>query len=278
MTAHTRRLAMLPGAVSLSLILISCSGDSGPQPGTPAFDWGAAKQTYAAGDFAKTADNLDKVVASENEFTAKARPWLLVLESGMARGYMELADRYEAGARANKADPNAFRRSVSAYRAQAKQLSLHFAEVFGAQLKSKDDSVPLAFGYPAGSASPPLGLTRIATGILPSAGDVDAVQKQNIERGVLLAACAAAGAPDDPAKGQEVLKGPDAKVPRAVFVSAMASVLYEQSQLYGRQKLDDPDKVKILCTRAQEALKTIPETKDTKALNDKIEKTLKAKI
>ena len=276
MTA-TYRIAAMCAAISVNLILISCSGESGPQPGTPAFDWSAAKQTFAAADYAKTLDNLDKVTASDNEFTARARPWLLVLTSGMARGYTELADRYETGARANRADPATFRKNMSACRTQASQQALHFAEVFGAFLKGKDDSVPLAFPLPTGSAAPPLLLTRIATGILPSAADIDAAQKQNIDRTVLLAACAAAGAADDSAKAAEILKAPDAKVPRAVFVTAMANALFEQSQLYTRQKLDDPEKMKIFCTRAQEALKTVPESKETKDLNGKIEKAIKAK-
>ena len=100
-------------------------------------------------------------------------------------------------------------------------------------------------------------------------------QKQNVERCVLLAACAAAGAPDDPAKTQELLKAVEPKVSRAIFITAMASALFDESQLYTRQKLDDPEKMKILCTRAQEALKTVPESKISKDLGVKIEKTLK---
>ncbi len=276
MTATVYRIGAALAAISATLIFTSCSSDSGPQQGTPAYDWAAAKQTFAAGDYAKTVDNLDKVTASDNEFTAKARPWLLVLTSGIARGNMELADRYETGARANKSD-SSFRRNMSAYRTQASQASLHFAEVLAVFQKGKDESVPLAFSFPTGSASPPLMLTKIASGVAPTPADADAAQKQNIERTVLLSACAAAGAPDDTARAAEILKTPDAKVPRAVFVTAMANALYDESSLYGRQKLDDPEKMKIFCTRSQEALKTVPESKETKALNEKIEKALKAK-
>jgi hypothetical protein len=72
-----------------------------------------------------------------------------------------------------------------------------------------------------------------------------------------------------------VLKSGDAKVPRAAFVMAMGNSLYEQSQLYSRQKLDEPAKQKIFCGRALEALKMLPESKETKALNTKIEASLK---
>jgi len=275
MSVTAFRVAAVLAVFSTLLILSSCSGESGPQPGTPAFNWAAAKQTFAAGDYEKTVDNLDKIAASENEFTAKAQPWLMVLCSGMSRGYMELADRYEAGTRANKTDPTTFRRSTNSYRGQASRQALHFAQVFGNFQKTKPDNVPMAFGYPTGNPTPTLVLTKVASGILPAPADVEAALKQNVQRGVLLAACDAVGAHDDPAKAQAILKSENPQVPRAVFVTAMANALYDQSQIYSRMKMDDPDKMKMFCIRAQEALKTIPESKETKELNGKITKVLK---
>jgi len=275
MTATALRLGAVMAAISSSLVLTSCSTDTGAQPGTPAFDWNAAKQTAAAGDYPKTLDNLERIASGTNEYTAKARPWLLVLTAGMARANTEMADRFEAGARANKSD-SSFRRNMNTYRGQASSLSLRFAEAFAAFQKTTDDTIPLAFGYPSGSANPPLVMTRIATGIMPPIGDIEVAHKQNTDRDILLTTCAAAGANDDPAKTQEIMKAPDPKVPRAGFVVAMASVLFDQAQLYSRQKLDDPEKMKLFCARAQEALKTVPESKATKDLNAKIEKTLKA--
>jgi hypothetical protein len=261
-------------AISTSLILTSCGGDSGPQPGTPAFDWGAARNIAAAGDYVKALDNLERIASGTNDYTAKARPWLLVLAGGMARANSEMSDRFEAGSRANKTDTS-FRRNMNTYRAQASSLALRFAQAFGDFQKSKEESVPLAFAYPNGSANAPLAMTKIASGILPPIGDIDIAQKQNTERCILLTLCAAVGAADDPARAQEIMKAPDAKVSRAVFVTAMAGILFDQSQLFGRQKLDDPEKMKVFCARAQEALKTVPETKATKDLNAKIEKSLK---
>jgi hypothetical protein len=39
--------------------------------------------------------------------------------------------------------------------------------------------------------------------------------------------------------------------------------------------MDDPDKMKIFCSRAQDALKLLPASKQTDDLNKKIEATLK---
>ena len=47
---------------SATLILLSCSSNNAPEPGTPAFYWAAAKQTYAAADYQKTVENLGNLL------------------------------------------------------------------------------------------------------------------------------------------------------------------------------------------------------------------------
>ena len=56
---------------------------------------------------------------------------------------------------------------------------------------------------------------------------------------------------------------------------AAAKRLYEASDVYTDKKLDLPNKLKILSIEALGALKSIPETKETKALTDKIQKAMK---
>ena len=259
-------------------VLTSCSsGPAGPEKGTPAFYWQAAKETFVAGDNMKTLEHLDKLLAPDNEYAARALPWSLVVTGGMAAGFAELADHYELGARANKTDPAWFRRRVSEYRTQAKQLSLQFADRFAKVGQIKGDTLALAFGYPKGTATPSPQLTRVTNGIALPQADVDLALTHTLQRDVLLAACRAAGAPDDTAKGETILKDPEAKIARPVFQMAMAQSLYDLSQIYTPMKADDPDKMKIFCERADDALKTVPESKDTKALEAKIQKVLKKK-
>jgi hypothetical protein len=263
-------------AIAAILMLVSCAtGPAPPAKGTPPFYWDAAKQTYAAGDFLKTVENLENIVATENELTAKARPWLLVMLSGMSKGYAEISDYFEGGARVNKADPLAFRKHVSQTRSMAGRLSLRFAEVFTDFQKTTDETVPLAFPFPTGSAAPVVLLTKIGNGILPQANEVTSAQKSAVARSVLLSACRASGNPDDVAKTQEFFRSGNATVPRPVFLLAMVNSLHDSAQLYTRNKLDDPAKLKILCGRAEGALKSLPENKETKELGSKIQATLK---
>ncbi len=276
MTATAKRIAAILAAISANLILFSCStGPRPPQKGTPAFYWQAAREAYAAGDHLRTIQNLDSIVASQNEFTERARTWLLVMTSGMARGYMETADFYESGARINKANRLAFYKQVSNLRNGAGRMALHFAELIGDFRKGNEDPVVLDFPYPNGSASPSPILLKTGNGILPAETEMETAQKAGLTRGVILGVCRAAGAANDPAKAQAIFKAGTAKVPRADFNLAMAQALYDQSQLFVATKLDQPDKIKLFSAEAQNTLKTVPPSKLTKELDEKINVSLK---
>jgi len=273
MTA-TRFLRAL-GLVSGILALISCSsGPSQPAMGSPGFYWQGAREVIKTGDYMKTLQNLDNVLATDNEFTARALPWDLVLKSGVAQGYMEAADNFDLGAH-NSRDPSTFRRQVSTDRATASGLALQFAEDFGKLDKLKGDTVTLEFSYPPGNAAPVTQFTRVANGIALTPTETEAAQRHSVERGVLLATCRAAGATNDTAKTEELLKTGTATVPRATFMAAMADSLFRFSQLYSRNKLDEPQKRDALMERAQAALTGLPETKDIKNLKDDIQAAVK---
>ncbi len=264
--------------VSCALMLTSCSpGSDAVKVGTPAFYWSAAKETYAAGDYVKTVEHLEKLAETQNEFTARAMAWELILTSGMAKGYMELADNFEFGAKANRANATAFRRQMSAFRTYANTLALQFAHTYQEFLKTnKDPQIVLDFPFPTGSAIPSPQLTKIGNGEILSPAIVDDVRRAHLLTSVVLEACRAVGAPDDVAKAQEIFKASPAQVPREVFLLEMADALHEQAKLYTRAKLDQPNRVEFFTSQAVETLKQVPESKATKALSDKIQKTIKA--
>jgi hypothetical protein len=276
MSLTARRCFALLAIVSAFVVLTSCSsGPSAPKPGTPGFFWGAAKETFAAGDYSKTLDNLDNLLGTENEYTARALPWFLVLSAGTTDGYIEMAEAYDAGAHANRDDSSPFRRQVTEYRKAGGQMALRFAEKYGGTAKLPAGDVALVFGYPRGSAADLPMLEKVQKGMVPQAGDIEAIQTSVIQKNVLQMACEAAGAPNDSAKAQAVLSAPDAKVPPAAFQLAMAGALHKAAGLYARDKLDDPNKLQTLCQLAQNALKGVPESKASKDLAGKIQATLK---
>jgi hypothetical protein len=263
--------------ISLSLLLVACStGPTPPQKGTPEFYWQAATETFATADYLKTADHLDSIGRTENQFTNKAQLWRLVLTSGMTKAFMELGDNYEFGARINKANPTPFRKRVSNYRNMAAGLCLQFAETIRAFKQThKEAEIALSFPFPTGSAGQVPGLNKLSNGIFLSDVEQEATQKRMLERCILIAVAKSAGAGEDPAKAQALFQAGEVKVPRAVFMTAMANVLYEQSQLFTGLKLDKPDQLKLFANEALDTLKGVPETKETKALTAKIQAALK---
>jgi hypothetical protein len=265
-------------AVGFILMAAGCStGPEPPQPGTPAFLWSAAKTTYAAGVFLKASDNLSQIVKSDSEFTARAEPWLMVLSAGTAQAYMDLADNFEAGARANRANPTSFRRQATVFRSQASAVVLQYAETVRKFMSdNKSDSIALEFGYPTGNAALPVQLERVAQGMIVPDADVESLQTAMTQRGVLLSALRAVGADDDAAKGLGIFKTGDVKAPRPVFLTATARALVEQTDLFVPKELDQPARIAMLCDQAEAALKSIPETKETKELLGRIAKIRKA--
>lgn len=282
MTARQKQALIASALLALSGWMMSCTGGGPPPPakGTPAFFWNAAKETFNAGDYIKASDHLEQLAKTDNEFIARAQPWKLVLDTGMAKGYMELADRFERGGFANRTNPTPFRRQMSQYRIQAGQYAMQAAEtMFRFREKNKDPEIVLEFTYPTGSAAEIPQLNKIGQGILIQEAELEAVERRTTQREVLLMTCRAVGAPDDTAKTQELFKSPPVKVPRATFLLAFAEAFYDLSGLFGPKKLDQPQRLGVLCKEALAILKEVPESKKTKDLKAKIEKALKeAKI
>jgi hypothetical protein len=260
------------------LATVSCSkGPEPPKPGSPAFLWNAARSTYHSGDFVKTNENLQQLVRMESEFQSRARIWSIVMAAGIAQGYAESADGYEAGARMNRANPMPFRRETSQLRTLASASALEFAEAMHVFMDNdKAGEVLLAFDYPTGSAAEPPSLRKISAGQLIQDSERESLVRAMVQRGVLLTASRAAGSADDPAKTLETLKAGEAKRPRGEFLAAMAKQLYERSEMFGPKKLDLPNRERMLCQEALEALQaSSPQTKETKALLAKIQTSLK---
>jgi hypothetical protein len=277
MNATRNRRLFCCGVAAVGLLATSCStGPALPKPGTPAFDWSAAVEAYRIGDYLRTREMLARVTRTDNEYTARALPWGLVVSSGLARAFRELGDRYEVGARVNRTNPTAFRRQVTTARGSASGEALQFAETFHRFLEAnKDQSIALGFSYPIGNVAEPPQFSKIAKGMLLQPADMESLQRAMLQRGVLMGACLAVGAPGDPAKALELFKKGNVQVPRDTFLTVMASSLYEESQLFGPSKLDQPNRAKLLSSEAMEALKSVPPTKQTKELQKKIESALK---
>ena len=236
MSVTAKRSVILFAVVSVFMALYSCSGSSAPQPGSPGFFWMAAKGTFDAADYATTAGHLDDLLSKDDgEYAARALPWALVLTSGMAEGYMEAADAYQKGVKANKTGSEPLRREMVRYHDAASRLVLQYADKFESFNKLTLDSVPLAFAFPKGSAAEVPGLLSASTGAMPAGSLAETALQQSLQRNVILAACKAVGvsqrpveaAPRSPLRAQKC-RAPPSNWPSPIRCYSMAEMFSQE--------------------------------------------------
>jgi len=269
-------ISLLVLAALVALAGTSCStGPAPPRPGTPAFYWDAAKQNYKTGDIQKTEANLADIISTDNEFSARARAFEIVISAALLQGFHRLADSFEEGSKANKANPMPLHKQVITYRHYASAAALQLVQTTRVFLdKDKDPNVALAFDYPGGTAAEPPALKKVATGAMLPDGDREALQNAVLKRAMLLSVCHAVGAGEDSAKAADQFKG-EVLVPREVFLVELAKTFDEQSDLFGPKNMAEPDHQKLMLQQALNILKGVPETKDTKALAARLQVSLK---
>src|SRR5215469_14234195 len=89
--------SVLPIAAA-GLMMVACSSGPPPiKPGSPAFFWAVAGESYRTGDLLKTQSTLRELSQGDNEFSGRARIWHLVVSAGVMKGLSDLADAYQAG-------------------------------------------------------------------------------------------------------------------------------------------------------------------------------------
>lgn len=265
----------LPSVLMIVTPLVFAGCSSGPppiKPGSPAFFWAVARESYRTGDLLKTQSTLLELSKGESEFAERARIWHLVVSAGVMKGLDDLADAYQSG---SDVTPIGFRKEAATLRGLAASAALEFTQaVFEAQ-NDKAAMVHLAFGFPPGEAASPRRLETISGGTWLGDVERESLQRAVLQRGVILAAAAAVGKPGDPEAARAVFQGPDVPVAREAFYFGMAKLLFEGSDLFGPKRLDRPERQMVMCREAIETLGALPETKETKDLAAEIQAAVK---
>jgi hypothetical protein len=263
-----------------SLTLLSCSSSTNApapaRPGTPQFTWGVARQAYQVGDYDKAASSLSQLAGSENPYKEKAAPWALLLSASVAKGNMDLAEQYQAGAKANRNQSGGFRKEISILKNAAGAAALQSAEIIHKYLEGKiPDSIPLGFGDPGGSLEPPTEIGKMLKGIYPPDAERENIRKAMIIRAMLRMTCKVTDAGEDAGKARQLLAQADPSVPKGTYFLTIAGALNDISEVYSSKNLDDPNRQAVVLREALEALKLAPQNKASKDLTAKINATLK---
>ncbi len=271
----TRSIWSCGALTALALVLGACgsspSGSKSVKPGTPAAFWAAAQQAQQKGDYVAVEKNLDRVAGTENEFTLRARIWLLAVESGVARANMEWADALDAGRKVARANQSAFLKLSSDARTVASQNALSFADNGHSLLAAKDAEFAVVFPAPPGDKEKPAGLEKITKGVLPPDAEQAALFTKLTQRGVLQSVTRLLSPDGD----LDTTKPVDAKVKRAALLSYYAGEAVELAELYGAKKLNYAGRAKMLYAEAQSALAGVEASPAKTKLSKRIEEALK---
>jgi len=258
-------------------VATGCSSGPPPiKPGTPAFSWAVAKDSYRAGDLVTTDATLVDLGQTDSPFAAPARVWQIVVSAGLTNGYTELANAYDAGGGANPAKAVTFRRQANSLRSMAATTALEFAQAIHTMAQTDQNAkVLLAFGFPPGDAAAPDTLAKLSGGNWLSDSDRESLLRAMLQRGVLLAASGAVGSSGDAVKAEAVFQTAAVRIPRETFLYGMAKLLYQESDLFGPMGMDRQDRFILMCRAAAETLQAIPQSKEAEELATEIQATLK---
>lgn len=247
--SHRVRLLI---AAAVCVLLVACSGgEAGPQPGSPEWNWAAAVDNVAVGDYGKADEQIEAVAKSDGELAAKATLWRAALLIGLTTGYDALVDAYVDGQNANQKQVADFQNAINAYRRQSRQSAIDFVEGIGAVKKAIDgkESVVLEFPLPDGSSSESPILSTVVSGRPPrtdgAPSESTTLESQTLTRAILLTAAELSGAGDDVEKLRSSFGSGGATVSRSDFEVSLARHLLDTSTMFDREGLNEP-KVRTL--------------------------------
>lgn len=260
------------GMAAAAILASGCAGPAPIKPGSPAFFWAVANESYRTGDLLKTDATLVELAAGNHEFAARAEIWQMAISAGVSRGLWELADAYQAG---SQVTPAGFRSEASRLRSLAANITLEFTQAVRNSCEIPDGSVELAFGFPPGSSTRPPDLARVSSGTWLPDADREALERAMMTRGVIEAVSSAVGSPKDPSGAQRAFQTRPMQVPRQTFFYQMASLLYQQAGLFDAKHIDRPDRQMVMYTVALAALSSIDQADDAEALAARIHESIK---
>lgn len=255
---------------ALAALLAACNtGPEPPKPGSPAYNWEAAQRAYKGGDYLKATDLLVQLGKTDNDFSARARPWALVMSIGTAKAYMELAEKFEEGAKAAKTNPAQFRSRIVGYKAKATGAGMQAVETarrFSAAGEAKD--VVFVFTPPEAPLDDPPQLAKVVKGQPMPEAEIGVLERTVLKREILRQACIALNAAKDPAKARAAYQNNEAR-PEA-FPFMLGKGLYDVAQIFGLKKLNQPTRViKALYDETGKAFAQVKDNKEAKEIAKK---------
>jgi hypothetical protein len=277
--------AFLPSSslavAALALCLVSCGGTQGPakvKPGSPAFFWANAQESVKKGNFAEASDQLDKLTGKDGEFRDRAETLQIVIATGLARGEMEWAGVWDDGSKSARARHLEFLKTGASLRHSVHQRVMRAAEITHKRLKElQATDLALPVTLPVLVTDLPVEAERVMKGVALQPSEQAPALLHLQQRGALQSFAEFTGAGKDIGKARDLLSKGDFRMPKDVFLLALARQYTELTDIYAPKKLDQSGQVTLLCSEADAALALATASADVKAQQKKIA-AIRAKV
>ncbi len=265
------RLGMVCG---VALLLVGCAekGPEPPKPGSPAFKWNSAQESYKKGDYIKTSNALVELAEKKGEFTEQARPWAMIMTGGMSNAYMELAEKFAEGTKKTRGDAMPFRRANNEYKGKASASAMQFIELArGYVTENKAADAKLLLEMPDAVFAEPGQYQKITKGLTVPPAEVVGLEQTVVRREIANMASLALGSPKDAAKAKAAYKDGTATANGQAFLFMTAKQLWNIGEMFGQKKLNQPARfTHAAYDTAVQALGMVKDNKDAAALLKKI--------
>ncbi len=256
-------LSPLTILIGLLLILSSCGGGTDskkpkPMRNTPEFAYNEAKEAMSAIKIEKSISLTNDVMTRfPNSVQAqRARILRIVLLTGLAHGYGDLADAYLTGFEKGGKNAGQFRSTAFDFYRKKKNAILGFSDACDYMIQNYSDKADyvLECDFPSKEVSMNRLIEEVKKGNLLDSEQLKIAEEQELREGVLVSLAMFLGAENDRNKAKKLLEEGSRPLDPAEFFVRVGEMFLDDQKLFGRKTLNEVQYYRLFFQKAQECL------------------------
>jgi hypothetical protein len=249
--------------IGLLLILASCGGGTDSKKpkllrNTPEFAYNEAKEAMSAIKIEKAISLTNDVMTRfPNSVQAqRARLLRIVLLTGLAHGYGDLADAYITGFEKGGKNAGQFRSTGFDFYRKKKNAALGFNDSCDYMIQNYSDKADylLDCDFPSKEASMNRLIEEVKKGNLLNSEQLKIAEEQELREGVLVSLATYLGTENDRNKARKLLEEGSRPLDPAEFFVRSGRIFLEDQKLFGRKILNEIQYYRLFFQKAQECL------------------------
>ena len=227
--------------------------------------WKQVNREYESGDYIDTLNYLNDLLRTENDYTARAAAWKVVILGGIARSSLEIEEACDKGtSRVAAWDSGPYKNCVEQFRWRARTRTLDLIDALS-EFEAKSGSggdVLLDFPLPKASFGRHTMIGRTRAGAMPVEKAFEPAAARLVDRHIYLQVRDFVGTDDDAAV-KSMFETPPVTVAKEAVLVGVAKTLLVAAAVFGKDRLDDTPKRSATLKRARECLQPVLDGSDS---------------